>query len=102
MLDIRNAYLILLFIYTFVVFLMIMIRDYYNNNKSFLKSFNLFNGCLFIFVMGLVINIVGNNFYDSNNWYSLKNVLLAKGYCAYLFSFIIFLTSYYCVNIFNF
>ena len=102
MLDIRNAYLILLFIYTFVVFLMIMIRDYYNNNRSFIKSVNLFNGCLFIFVLGLIINIVGNNFYDSNNWYSLKNVLLAKGYCAYLFSLIIFLTSYYCVNIFNF
>jgi len=102
MLDIRNAYLILLFIYTFVIFLMMMIRDYYNNNKSFLKSFNLFNGCLFIFILGLLINIVGNNFYDSKNWYSLKNVLLAKGYCAYLFSLIIFLTSYYCVNIFNF
>ncbi|MCR5483358.1 MAG: response regulator, partial [Bacilli bacterium] len=56
----------------------------------------------FIFVLGLLINIVGNNFYDSKNWYSLKNVLLAKGYCAYLFSLIIFLTSYYCVNIFNF
>ena len=102
MLDIRNAYLILLFIYTFVIFVMIMVRDYYNNNKSFIKSLNLFNGCLFIFVIGLIINIVGNNFYDSENWYSLRNVILAKGYCAYLFSLVVFLSSYYCVNIFNF
>ena len=102
MLDIRNAYLILLFIYTFVIFVMIMIRDYYNNNRSFIKSLNLFNACLFIFVIGLIINIVGNNFYDKGDWYSLKNVFLAKGYCAYLFSFIIFLTSYYSVYVFNF
>ena len=102
MLDIRNAYLIIVFIYSFVIFLMIMIRDYYNNNKSFVKSLNVFNGCLFIFVIGLVINLLGVNYYDKTNLYSTWNVILAKGYCAYLFSFMIFITSYYCVNIFDF
>ena len=99
--DIRNAYLGLLLAYSIVVFLLIMIRDT-NNNNSFKKSLNLFNTCLFVFIIGLVINILGNNFYDTSNWYSLKNVFLAKGYCAYLFSLIAFLSSYYCVNIFNF
>ncbi len=99
--DIRNAYLGLLLTYSFVVFLLIMIRDT-NNNNSFKKSLNLFNTCLFVFIIGLVINILGNNCYDTSNWYSLKNVFLAKGYCAYLFSLIAFLSSYYCVNIFNF
>ena len=99
--DIRNAYLGLLLAYSFVVFLLIMIRDT-NNNNSFKKSLNLFNTCLFVFIIGLVINILGNNYYDTSNWYSIKNVLLAKGYCAYLFSLIAFLSSYYCVNIFNF
>ena len=102
MLDVRNAYLILIFIYSFVIFVMIMIRDYYNNNKSFKKTINLFNGCLFVFIVGLIINIIGNNFYDPINWYSLKNLLLAKSYCGYLFSLIVFLTSYYCVNIYNY
>lgn len=99
--DIRNAYLGLLLAYSIVVFLLIMIRDT-NNNNSFKKSLNLFNTCLFVFIIGLVINLLGNNFYDTSNWYSLKNVFLAKGYCAYLFSLIAFLSSYYCVNIFNF
>ena len=102
MLDIRNAYLILVFIYTLVIFVMIMIRDYYNNNKSIVKSLNVFNGCLFIFIIGLIINLLGVNFCNKDDLYSPWNVILAKGYCAYLFSFIIFLSSYYCVNIFEF
>lgn len=100
MYDIRNAYLILIFGYTFVIYVMLMFKDRYGNKKTF-RSYNIFNICLTIFLTGIVISFIGMNFYDKSNLYSLSGVLLSKLYCIYLFSFVTFLSSYYCIHVFN-
>ena len=85
MYDIRNAYLLLIFVYTFVVYVMLIFKDNYSNKKTF-RSYNIFNICLTIFLLGTLLAIFGMNFYNKENLYSTQNVIIAKLYCLYLFS----------------
>ena len=101
MYDIRNAYLILIFIYTFVIYIMLLFKDRYSNKRTF-GTYNVFNICLTIFLVGILLSFFGINFYDKGDIYSIRNVIVAKMYCIYLFSFVTFLSSYYCVNVYNF
>ena len=101
MYDIRNAYLILIFIYTFVIYVMLLFKDRYSNRRTF-GTYNVFNICLTIFIVGILLSFFGINFYNKNDIYSIWNVLVAKFYCIYLFSFVTFLSSYYCINVYNY
>lgn len=100
MYDIRNAYLLLIFVYTFVVYVMLIFKDHYSNKKTF-RSYNIFNICLTIFLLGTLLALFGMNFYDKENLYSTQNVIVAKLYCLYLFSFVTFLSSYFCIYVFK-
>ena len=97
MLDVKLASAIAVFVYTFLTFIQLLLKSYFNKKK--VLGFDFFNHVLIIFLSLTAVKIFGLFVINANNVNEPLTIFVVRLYLFLLFYFIYILVVYICRNV---